>query len=581
VVDHSVLRRFIISPNGHGAILWDLFGVAFLFYDLIVLPLHAFPIEDQNIIRVMHFVTTVIWSLDMVMSFLRGREVDGMVEMRPRPLAALYMRTWFLPDFTVVFWDWMSILGVYWHFTMVRSLRFLRLFRIFKIMWRFSFTRFELTHPRNSENRRALMVVMWLLWGLTLINHWVACGWFVIGNLDAYQRRWIEAPFEGADATLLYKYITCFHWSITQFTPASMEIFPTNAMERVYTIVIIMLGLLAFSTLISTITATMNRLSQITIAGRGQEHLCRRFIAERRLSVDLGVRILSYVKRGRLVLKPRLLESEIVALKTMPGNTLRQLHEEIFEPVLAVHPLFRQLLQQNRMVFSAICDQAITESAMQMGEEIFRPGMKGHSMYFITAGQLNYEFSHRPHTSLPVGSPEWLCEIVLWSSWEHRGRLSVVSHAAETIILHAESFHSVVLHSASRAVLRYYARLYAKRVLIEFTDMTQLNDVWGGDPLAKEITEIVFRTDPEEVGHWGKIDILLWQKQAIMRQRVFVAWKGHHRAQMKHPLRYILRLPLSKTVSRVVDQRPKVGRGSSTELTPRSCQTTPRSAAVL
>lgn len=67
-----------------------------------------------------------------------------------------------------------------------------------------------------------------------------------------------------------YRYMTSFHWSVTQFTPASMEVVPRNALERTFNIVMIFLGLLMFSSFISNMTNGMTYLTKRNYEKRQQ-----------------------------------------------------------------------------------------------------------------------------------------------------------------------------------------------------------------------------------------------------------------------------------------------------------------------
>jgi len=59
-----------------------------------------------------------------------------------------------------------------------------------------------------------------------------------------------------------------------------------------------------------------------------------------------------------------------------------------------------------------------------------------------------------------VTSPDWICEMVLWMHWFHRGRL-VAKASTELIELDAPQFHKLILHhSASFRLCRTYALLY-------------------------------------------------------------------------------------------------------------------------
>ncbi len=141
------------------------------------------------------------------------------------------------------------------------------------------------------------------------VNHLVACVWYAIGNAATWQKglcfvasmlcdlrttpdrtggslnsKWhlgaslhYVTPKDGKN--IWYRYSTALHWSITQFTPASMEVTPQNEYERFFTVCsstegdkhvwlcagrgIILSGMLIFSSFVSAITNAMNQLRNL------------------------------------------------------------------------------------------------------------------------------------------------------------------------------------------------------------------------------------------------------------------------------------------------------------------------------
>merc|ERR1719238_1588509 len=93
------------------------------------------------------------------------------------------------------------------------------------------------------------------------MNHVMACAWYFVGRttMEAHVRNWIEVA--GVDTEpLAYKYTTSMHWSMTQFTPASMDVSARNTPERIFSIVVLFFAMVAFSSIVGNITASMNSL---------------------------------------------------------------------------------------------------------------------------------------------------------------------------------------------------------------------------------------------------------------------------------------------------------------------------------
>ena len=77
-----------------------MFGALLLFVDLIMLPLEVFTIDDVTKERMYYFNLGMFfyWVIDLPLQFVIGIQVDGMIDMRPGPIARQYMRSWLFPD---------------------------------------------------------------------------------------------------------------------------------------------------------------------------------------------------------------------------------------------------------------------------------------------------------------------------------------------------------------------------------------------------------------------------------------------------------------------------------------------------
>merc|ERR1719491_764494 len=92
------------------------------------------------------------------------------------------------------------------------------------------------------------------------------------------EHTWVDQAFDDDAHTFWYRYLSSFHWAVTQFTPASMEIVPTNTFERLYTIVTIFFGLLMFSSFVSNMTNSMTYLTKINYEKRSRINAARNYV---------------------------------------------------------------------------------------------------------------------------------------------------------------------------------------------------------------------------------------------------------------------------------------------------------------
>merc|ERR1740138_1620555 len=103
-----------------------------------------------------------------------------------------------------------------------------------------------------------------MVFGMMWVNHMASCMWYAAGRYFPSDTGlcWLDADIMGPEsgkydtASLSYQYFTAFHWSLTQMTPGSMQVFPVNSGERVFNIFVLMGGFLFFSVVVSAISTS-------------------------------------------------------------------------------------------------------------------------------------------------------------------------------------------------------------------------------------------------------------------------------------------------------------------------------------
>ncbi|CAE8681947.1 unnamed protein product, partial [Polarella glacialis] len=131
-----------------------------------------------------------------------------------------------------------------------RVIRVLRLVRLFKLQRLFNMV-YDLI---DSEYMFIVFTMAKLVLFIFVINHIIACVWYMVGRMTMEQGEfsWIKdtgrAPvFEQG---LAWRYTTALHWSLTQFTPASMDVNARNVPERVMSILVLFFSLITFSSIV-------------------------------------------------------------------------------------------------------------------------------------------------------------------------------------------------------------------------------------------------------------------------------------------------------------------------------------------
>ncbi|CAE7618391.1 Kcnh5 [Symbiodinium pilosum] len=446
--------------------------------------------------EVMAWVSSCYWLLDIPLSFLVGYPLleEGTVEMRVPKIAVQYLRSWFIFDIAVVCLDWALHIwsfmyaansdsgadaGVAFFRTAktIRLLRFFRLIRLMKARGRIN----DFVERVQSEASLILIGIAKLVAFIILVNHLVACVWYAIGSYDLTREdRWLRAS--GLEArNIWYRYSTALHWSITQFTPASMEVVPANEYERFFTVCMILSGMLIFSSFVSAITNAMNQLRNLNSWRHEQESLLRRYLQENSVTPSLTARIHNCLQKALQQSRRRVHVDEIRILQQLPLSLKFELTNEIYAPALGKHPFFTFchscLPSESRKIYS----NGVSQKYLVISQELLTTGETGKHMFFLTSGTLVYTREEEPEQQAVTTTQPWLVEAALWLKWLHVGTASSTTHC-ELLGLDASKVQDVL---KDEATVRAYARKFWKH----FSENPKLlSDIW---------------IDEEAVYHWA------------------------------------------------------------------------------
>lgn len=439
VMQHSCHQQpaCVLHPGSKVRMSWDLLGAFFLLHDVFIIPMQIFdreplgwPAPYRTVLQMAELLAVIFWSIDLVLSFMTGFYTrNGYVEMSPRKIACGYVRSWFMLDCSVTLMDWASIFffmspdtdegqEFYKHLRsgkiVTRITRLLRLLRFMKL----NKSLVEHFHVISSENVLAVLTLVRLIGILIVFGHYIACGWYGLSLVGPEDHTWLSSapPVVHDETDMAYTYLTSLHWSLTQFTPASMEVVPRNWYERAYNIVIILIAMLTFSSFVSSITNTMTHIRKINAERLQEEVVVRRFFAQANISQELASRVWWVLQQKRLHVEMRMKVCDVPSLKLLPHHILHDVLEEAHSPALVRHPLFRCIRDMHPEVLHEICHAGLFERTVPLGELMFGKGVVVNEMFFVLKGSIEYHDDEIEVPDISVDEGGWACEAGLWSS---------------------------------------------------------------------------------------------------------------------------------------------------------------------
>lgn len=412
--------------------------------------------------------------------------------MDPVQIVKNYMRAWFWLDLAVVIPDWAftlaSVTGADGNKEQngesVKLLRVLRLVRIIRLLrlakLRQIFKNFD--ELINTEYTSIISNVIRMILLLLAVNHFVACLWFLIADNQKESTTWLtEQRYK--DSHWMYQYTTALHWSLTQFTPASMDVQPHNIVERVFTVNVVVFGLVGFSYMVGSITGSLSQLRFLAQDESRQFWDLRCFLKQNKVPVRLSHRIQKYLEHAwQTQTKVRDLKS-ISILSLLSEQLFHQLQYELCVPHFAIHPLFKRMCEECTETMQRLANSAISTKHLARDDFLFLSGEKATHMYIVVHGRLDYsrlDKQKQEHREIVDCNEDWIAEPILWTPhWVHLGTLVACKESC-LLLIDPDTFRQCV---GLNPQALWLGSRYAEKFLqwLNSEDADNLSDITQGE----------------------------------------------------------------------------------------------------
>jgi CRP-like cAMP-binding protein len=511
----TYLQELVLHPSSPKRLCWTVLGMLLIIYDMIMLPMSAFDLPLDDLAVVMSWFIASFWSIDTVAQFFVGFYAHNKLEMRVRKTVRNYLRSWFIVDFVLVLIDWAvivtdilntsgsrsnaSALRVAKSVKTMRTLRSIRLLRVVKFPQIFKLVT---TSLGRSEYASLCMGIVKHLCSILMVNHLIACLWYLIGK--EHHGGWVA--YYASDEDWDHLYLMSLHWSLTQFTPSTMAVQPQTVGERLFTVTVIVFALITFSSFVSSITNLMTHLRSLKSTEAKQFDKLERYLHDSKISFHLSLRVRRFLEHSIGETKRRPQEKDVDLILRLSEPLRQELHYEVHSPVVQRHPFFANYSLLNLPAMQKLCHTSVRTTALSTDDVLFNSGETAKSIYFLTGGLCEY-IRHVGSREVvkEVQHGEWAAEMVLWTPWEHRGLMKASTESS----LHAVSvgeFHQVVsMSKAGQLEASAYAMAVVKTLnekASQAGNIKGLSDLDGVDPHA--ICSEVFKAhqDQGKSHHW-------------------------------------------------------------------------------
>lgn len=334
---------------------WNLAITLITLYLCIIIPFNlALNIWSDRLFIPDTIYITILYSIDIIIDRRYFQDnFDPLYSNRSLKLP-FYCRPPFILDLIAAI-----PFGVFFH-PFWQILRLVKIFKVRRILERWRIQKIGFSDS---------LTFWYLLLAMTLITHWISCGWLVIRGYDG-------------NLPPMSNYIDALYWSITTLTTVGYgDITPVTDGEKIYVMCCMLVGLGFFGFLIGNITSALSQKDPAREHYLENIEKLSQLVRYRNLSPSLQKKVFQYYNYKW---KKRLGFDETEFLETLPNSLKNQVALQLKKEILEEIPLFKNA---HESFIKAIAIH-LKPMVMTPDDYVFRVGEWGKEMYFIIHGQV-------------------------------------------------------------------------------------------------------------------------------------------------------------------------------------------------
>ncbi len=357
----------LFHTNNRMRILWDIVIFVCILYASAESPLRIVLSYEQGFaINGLYVLVDLLYFGD-ILFYIFSPELVGRVYIQKKNVFR-YLKTWFFFDFIAAFpFELVAqkIFGINlsthpYLFLLFGITRIVKVVRVPAIL-----------HRLNLAFKPAPGVLRLVLLGfwISIVAHWCAVGWLYMDELDSAKTGWDE-------------YVKALYWSVmTLATVGYGDVLPVTTNQRIYVILVMMLGAAVYATVIGNIASILGNLDLVRTAQLKRMSQVDSYLRARNLPYLIRRKIRDYYM---YIMERGFGENEKELLSDLPLSLQREvrihLHRELLEKVPFLKGAEATLV--TTLVFS------LKHHIFLPGDIIFRKGDIGHNLYILSEGKV-------------------------------------------------------------------------------------------------------------------------------------------------------------------------------------------------
>lgn len=259
----------IFNPESKFIDYWSKFMTILLIYTAFVTPYRVSFIEVEDISwTIVEYVVTTLFFFDFIITCnLAFYDSEKNLVFDRKKILSNYLFGWMIPDifaclpFNVIFEQNKQ------YNSLVRVARIPRLYRLFKITKLFRIAKMMKNSSKIFRHMNILLKIsmaferiFWFGFTYLILLHLVTCLWVFVGKYNLTSVNWISiGGYEDVPDEELY--VISLYWTVTTFTTVGYgDILAVNITEKLFTIIVMTLGIIFYSYSVSSLTNVLSNL---------------------------------------------------------------------------------------------------------------------------------------------------------------------------------------------------------------------------------------------------------------------------------------------------------------------------------
>ncbi|MFC2101045.1 cyclic nucleotide-binding domain-containing protein [Bacteroidota bacterium] len=401
----------MLTQNRFSITIWRVIVVICSSYVAILIPLDIiFQLENLLLLDSMAWLVSLVFIVDVFINIHHFRELK-----KDQNFKEIYGKGTFFKLLIIV--DIVAAIP----FVLIPDSHILQLLPIIKLLRVYNI--FYDTRQKHIQYSNIFTFAFFIFWVIHII-HWLCCGWCLIRD-------------EGPNVSIISSYINGLYWTITTITTVGYgDILPQNNLQKLYSMLVMIMGFGVFGLLVGTIAGTILKKDPAKTKYLENIESLASFIHYRNIPCQLQKRIIDFYS---YMWKKRLGYDESSFLGSLPENLRTEVALHIKEEVIEQVSLFKDGTDDFKRDIAIFLKPIF----LTPGDYVFKAGDIGEAMFFIVSGKLNILNQNEESLITTLKPGDYFGEISLYKNINRTATVKAISYC-DIYALEKDAFDHVI-----------------------------------------------------------------------------------------------------------------------------------------